>query len=79
MKIRRKIGPKGQIVIPKDVRDMLNIRPGSEILIEIGENEITIRAAQDNADFLNKFIQTPKKLAEKIDYKKILDEQYERC
>ncbi|MGQ4874811.1 MAG: AbrB/MazE/SpoVT family DNA-binding domain-containing protein [Promethearchaeia archaeon] len=78
MKIRRKIGPKGQIVIPKDVRDMLNIRPGSEILIEIGENEITIRAAQDNMDFLKKFIQTPKKLTEKIDYKKILDEQYER-
>jgi len=75
--IRRKVGPKGQVVIPKDVRNLLNIPPGSEILIEIGENEITIRAAQDNQDFLKKFTQTPKKLTEKFDYKKILDEQYE--
>jgi AbrB family looped-hinge helix DNA binding protein len=35
MIIKRKGGPKGQMVIPKDIRDSLNINPGSEILFEI--------------------------------------------
>lgn len=74
MIIRRKVGPKGQVVIPKDIRDLLNIKPGSEILIELNGNEIVIRAAHDEENFLEKFIKTPKKLKEKIDYKKILDE-----
>ena len=78
MIIKRKVGPKGQVVIPKDVRELLNIKPGSEILIEIRENEIVIRSALKDQDFFEKFIKTPKKLAKKIDLKQIYDKQYER-
>ena len=28
-----KVGPKGQIVIPKEVREMFGIRPGDTLLI----------------------------------------------
>ncbi len=28
-----KVGPKGQIVIPKEARDMFNIRPGDTLLL----------------------------------------------
>ena len=31
-----KVGPKGQIVIPKEARELFNIRPGDTLLI-IGE------------------------------------------
>ena len=57
---------------------MLNINPGSEILIELSGNEIILRAAESKEDFLERFSKTPKKLKEKIDYKKVLDEQYDR-
>ena len=78
MIIKRKVGPKGQVVIPKDIRDLLHIIPGSEIIIELNGNEIIIRAAKNDENFLENFTKTPKKLKEKIDYKKLLDEQYER-
>ncbi len=78
MIIKRKLGPKGQVVIPKDARELLHIKPGSEILIEILENQIIIRPATDAKDFLQKFIKTPKKLDKKLDYKKLFDEQYNR-
>ena len=32
MIIKRKVGPKGQIVIPKIVRESLGIQPGDEFL-----------------------------------------------
>lgn len=28
-----KVGPKGQIVIPKEARDMMNIQPGDTLLL----------------------------------------------
>jgi AbrB family looped-hinge helix DNA binding protein len=78
MIIKRKLGPKGQIVIPKDAREQLNIKPGSEVLIEVVNNEIRIKPAMSEMDFFNNFVKTSKKLAEKIDFKKLYDEQYER-
>ena len=76
MIIKRKVGPKGQVVIPKDVRDALNIKPGSEVFIEIIEKEIRIRLSPDKKGFLKDFLETPEKLTEKIDFKKLYYEQY---
>jgi len=77
MIIKRKVGPKGQVVIPKDVRELLNIKPGSEVLIEVRNDEIIIRSNLNGQEFLKKFIATPKKLTKKIDFKHLYDKQYE--
>ena len=76
MIIKRKVGPKGQVVIPKDVRDALNIKPGSEVYIEIIEKEIRISLPPNKKGFLKDFLETPEKLTEKIDFKKLYYEQY---
>lgn len=76
MIIKRKVGPKGQVVIPKDIRDLLHIQPGSEILIEILDKEIIIRSSVDPEAYLKQFCNIPKKLKEKINYKDLYDQQY---
>ena len=48
-----KIGEKGQFVIPKEARDMLDIHPGDTILV-LGDSERGI--AIPPKDMMNKYI-----------------------
>jgi AbrB family looped-hinge helix DNA binding protein len=41
-----KVGPKGQVVLPKAVRDRLGIQPGDEVLVEDDGDEVRIRRAE---------------------------------
>jgi len=40
-----RVGPKGQVVLPKRIRDHLGIRPGDEVTVEQDEGTIRIRKA----------------------------------
>ena len=78
MSIRRKVGPKGQIVIPKVFRESLGIKPGDEVLMEIGEKELRIRPEADPEKFIEEFCSAGgKKLTRKIDLEKVLEEGVE--
>lgn len=79
MNVRRTIGEKGQVVIPKDIRNYLGLRPGSEVLFEVKEKEVVIKHPLDPKKFVEDFCDVPKKL-KKLDIKKlekILEEEYE--
>jgi AbrB family looped-hinge helix DNA binding protein len=41
-----KVGPKGQVVIPKAIRDRLGIGPGDDVEIERVDGEVRIHPAQ---------------------------------
>jgi len=40
-----KVGPKGQVVLPKRVRERLGIAPGDEVTVEEMDGEVRIRRA----------------------------------
>ena len=43
-----KVGPKGQIVIPKEFRDKLGIKPGGTVFIDLRDGVIEIEFAWDD-------------------------------
>jgi AbrB family looped-hinge helix DNA binding protein len=78
MKIRRIVGPKGQIVIPKDVREYIGLKPGTRVIFEVREGELVIRPETDPEKIVDEFCSiVSKKLKKTIDVKKIIQEEYE--
>jgi len=45
VKLRLKVGPKGQIIIPKILREKYGIRENNYVFIEIRDNELVITKA----------------------------------
>ena len=74
----RNVGPKGQIVIPKHMRDTLGLKPGVQVVVELRDQEIIIKKPQVSGSYVEYFITTSApKLKKKIDIKKLLDEEVE--
>lgn len=45
-----KVGPKGQVVIPKPIRDRLGISTGDEVMVEQDGREVRIRLQADDVE-----------------------------
>lgn len=77
--MKRTVGEKGQIVLPKDVREFIGIKSGSEIVFEIRGREIVIKLEKSGEDFLKDFLDVPKRKKPLTikEIKKTLEEQYD--
>lgn len=79
MIIKREIGEKGQVVIPKDIREHLGLNIGVNIIFEVRDNEVVLKKEENAEKFLDDFLNVPK-IKKKIDVKelkKIYEKQYE--
>ena len=75
---KRNIGPKGQVVIPKQMRDALGLKPGVEITLELRDEEIVIRKPQVNGSYAEYFVTTSApKLKKLVNIKELLEEEVE--
>lgn len=79
MMIRRKIGEKGQVVIPVDVRKFLRLRNGEDVVFEVVGNEVKMRKEND-LHVLEEMFDLAKDSRREItleDLRKIEDESYD--
>ncbi len=44
-----RVGPKGQVVIPKALRDQLGIAPGDEVDVSVDDNAVRIEPVRPDA------------------------------
>ena len=79
MEIERTISEKGQIVIPKDVRDYLGLKPGTEVVFEVSKDGVILKPKLSPKEFIERFTNIGRKL-KKLDIKTIkatIEEEYE--
>jgi AbrB family looped-hinge helix DNA binding protein len=67
-----KVGPKGQVVIPRTMRKALKISPGSKVLFKLDDGKLTLE--KPSFDAVSVFT----KVAKKINFNQKIDpHQYE--
>ena len=79
MIIKREIGEKGQVVIPKDIREHLGLKIGEKVVFEVKDDKVTLKK-EESERFLEEFLDVPNKLRRPIstkEIKKIILEQYD--
>ena len=59
--IRRPMSPRGQVVIPKDIRGFLGLQASGAVVFEVRGGEVVLKAPADPGAFLDDFLNTPKR------------------
>ena len=69
IKLKAKVGKRGQLVIPKPIRDMFNINPADEVYFRVEDDKIIIES-KDPEKIFEEYISEIKKKEEpeKIDW-----------
>jgi AbrB family looped-hinge helix DNA binding protein len=72
----KSVGSKGQVVIPKQMRDALGIKPGVDVTLEVRENEIVISKPKIDGNYTEYYSSTRvPKLKGLINIKEIIVEE----
>ncbi|MDV3278445.1 MAG: AbrB/MazE/SpoVT family DNA-binding domain-containing protein [Nitrososphaerales archaeon] len=73
-----RVGEKGQVVIPKDVREKAGIREGTDVTVEFRNGEVVVRRlGAPTENYVDYFLSTySKKLDHEVDVEEILEEEH---
>jgi AbrB family looped-hinge helix DNA binding protein len=72
----KRIGPKGQVLIPNSIREALGLHPGVDVVIDIRGDEVVITRPKIEGSYTDYYVTTSsKKLSEQVDVKKIIMEE----
>jgi len=75
VKLRVKIGSKGQVVIPKVIREKLGIKPGKTLLVDEKDGKIVIEKFDVN-EFIDWVKNTRRKIARDV-YRFSLEDEFQ--
>ncbi len=73
----RRIGPKGQVVIPKAIRDQAGLVEGAEVVVSLRDDEVVMRRpSPPTKSYLEYFTSTySEKIRGRADIKKVIEEE----
>jgi AbrB family looped-hinge helix DNA binding protein len=80
MEKKTTVGPKGEVVIPKEIREQVGIKAYSDVIVDVVDDSVIIRKIKpESVSYVDYYSATySKKLQNKIDIKKITEKQYEK-
>jgi AbrB family looped-hinge helix DNA binding protein len=78
LSVRRPIGERGQVVVPKDIREFLNLRPGGNVVFTVHDGNVVLKRDEPEANFVAEFLNTPKlkKLVSAAGIKRLILEEH---
>jgi len=72
----KNLGPKGQVVIPKAMRETIGLKPGAEISLELRQDEIVITKPKIKGKYTEYYSSTrSSKLRKQVNIKELLAEE----
>jgi len=73
---RKNVGQKGQVVIPKQLRDAIGLKPGVEVILELRGDEIIISKPKIEGSYTEYYTttQTPK-LKKLVNIKELINQE----
>jgi AbrB family looped-hinge helix DNA binding protein len=77
VRLRARVGPKYQVVIPKEVRTILGIRRGDTVIFDVKNGELILRRERVglSVEKLLNIVPEERKLTKKIDLEEIISSE----
>jgi len=76
--IERKLGPKGQIVIPEEIRKAKGLKPGMTVVVDVEDSKIVVEPKKMGiVEWLEEQVKKDGKVLGKIDWDKSYEEEFE--
>ena len=78
MQIITTVTQKGQVTLPKILRDAVGIKEYDKVVIEAGKNHLLVKPTKDILDYAGTIIPQKNKNKSVLDARKALEKSYQR-